>query len=160
LQTGSGVPETQLPLISRLIDLEYSSLICRYAFNITTPSDIESINKHGGFDFSYPRVAIIDGEADPWRAATPHRIGLLERESTIEEPFLLIKNGVHHWDENGLFKNETSADLPPPPVRTAQTQEVAFVKEWMKAWKQRKASGRFYHPVNLFITILTQIRPL
>lgn len=50
LQTGSGVPADQLPLISRLIDLQYSSLICEGAFNITTPPNLEAINKYGGFN--------------------------------------------------------------------------------------------------------------
>ncbi len=134
LQSGSGVPADQLPLISRLIDLNYSSVVCKEAFNITTKPNVESINKHGGFNFSYPRLAIIDGEADPWRAATPHAIGLPSRPNTISEPFLLIEKGVHHWDENGLFANETTEDLPPKSVRDVQNAEVEFVREWIKEW--------------------------
>ncbi|KAF4784080.1 serine carboxypeptidase S28 [Colletotrichum scovillei] len=133
LQTGSGVPEDQLPLISRLIDIEYSTVICRKAFNITSLPDVEAINKYGGYNFSYPRVAIIDGESDPWRSATPNKIGLPRPESTTEEPNLVITGGaVHHWDENGIFKNETTADLPPLPVKEAQSFEVEFVQAWLK----------------------------
>ncbi|KAK0730225.1 peptidase S28 [Lasiosphaeris hirsuta] len=135
LTTGSGVPITQLPLISRLIDLNYTSITCQLAFNITTPSKVEVVNKHGGFDISYPRLAIIDGEKDPWRQATPHAIHLPERESTTSEPFLIIKDGVHHWDENGLFPNETTAELPPPPIVEVQKAEVEFVKAWLEEWK-------------------------
>ncbi|KAF9869975.1 serine carboxypeptidase s28 [Colletotrichum karsti] len=139
LQTGSGVPETQLPLISRTIDLEYSTVICRKAFNITTLPNVDAINKYGGYNFSYPRVAIIDGESDPWRQATPNKIGLPRPESTTEEPNLVIGGGaVHHWDENGLFKNETTAELPPGPVKEAQAFEVEFVKAWLKEWKQAR----------------------
>ncbi|KAJ8128597.1 hypothetical protein O1611_g5034 [Lasiodiplodia mahajangana] len=65
LQTGSGVPKNELPLISRTIDLEYSSLICRDAFNITKQADVNAINKYGGFNLSYPRLAFVDGEWDP-----------------------------------------------------------------------------------------------
>lgn len=137
--TGSGVPETQLPLISRLIDMEYSSLICRLAFNITSPPNVTLINRHGGLAFSYPRVAVVDGSADPWRAATPHRIGLPDRTSTVSEPFLLIRDGVHHWDENGRFENETETGLPPAPVAGVQKEEVSFVKEWMKTWAAERA---------------------
>ncbi|KAK3330749.1 serine carboxypeptidase S28-domain-containing protein [Apodospora peruviana] len=140
LQTGSGVPATQLPLISRLIDLNYTSVICREAFNISTPPNVEAVNKHGGFGISYPRLAIIDGEKDPWRAATPHAIGLPPRPNTIDEPFILIKDGVHHWDENGLFPNETTPELPPKPVKKAQRAEVEFVKAWMKEWKKAKCT--------------------
>jgi hypothetical protein len=102
---------------------------------------VDSINKHGSFDISYPRLAIIDGEADPWRGATPHKIGLPERKSTINEPFLLIKNGVHHWDENGLFDNETTRGLPPSPVKNVQRAEVDFVKAWMDEWNREKGAG-------------------
>jgi hypothetical protein len=146
LQTGSGVPADQLPLISRLVDLEYTSFICKAAFNITTPSDVEAINKFGGFGISYPRLAIIDGSRDPWRAATPHALGQPDRVSSTSEPFILIQDGVHHWDENGLFSNETTPTLPPAPVKEAQMQERDFVVAWVKEWKSqqklKKAKGR------------------
>lgn len=92
-----------MPLISRSIDLEYLSIICRDAFNITTPPDVEVVNKYGGFDISYPRLAIIDGEADPWRPATPHAPTAPPRLSTVEEPFLLIEGGVHHCESCPLY---------------------------------------------------------
>ncbi|KAH6880407.1 peptidase S28 [Thelonectria olida] len=139
-QTGSGVPKDQLPLISRLIDIEYSTIHCREAFNITEPPNVESINKLGGLEFSYPRVAFVDGAADPWRAATPHRIGLPERISTVSEPFILIDHGVHHWDENGVKPNITAIDLPPPSVEKAQKAQIEFVKAWLKGWKEEKFS--------------------
>ncbi|OHW98331.1 serine carboxypeptidase S28 [Colletotrichum incanum] len=139
-QTGSGVPENQLPLISRIIDVEYSSSYCREAFNITKPPNVEAINKHGGFNFSYPRVAIIDGEADPWRAATPHKIGL-DRESTTSEPFLLIELGVHHWDENSVKPKHITPDFPPTSIKSVQAQEVEFVTAWMKEWKKAQSQG-------------------
>lgn len=75
LPTGSGVPEDQMSLISRTLDLEYLSTVCREAFNITDPPDVEEVNKFGGYDIHYPRLAIIDGEWDPWRPATPHAFG-------------------------------------------------------------------------------------
>jgi hypothetical protein len=134
LQTGSGVPADKLPLISRLVDLNYTSIVCREAFNISTLSDVEAINKFGGFGISYPRLAIIDGEKDPWRAATPHAIGQPDRPNTASEPFILIKDGVHHWDENGLFPNETTPELPPQPVADAQRLEVMWLEEWMQEW--------------------------
>ncbi|KAM0322051.1 hypothetical protein ACHAQA_009794, partial [Verticillium albo-atrum] len=137
-QTGSGVPENQLPMISRLIDYNFTSTTCREAFNIYEEPNVEIINKHGGFDFSYPRVAIIDGEADPWRAATPHKIGLDYPASTTSEPRLIIGGGaVHHWDENGIFKNETTCHLPPHPVKEAQQFIVDFVKAWLEEWEEQ-----------------------
>ncbi|KAI0205309.1 serine carboxypeptidase S28-domain-containing protein [Astrocystis sublimbata] len=137
LQTGSGVPKNELPLISRTIDLEYSAVICREAFNLTKPANVDAINKYGGFNLSYPRLAFVDGEWDPWRAAGVHAIGLPERESTTAEPFILIDKAVHHWDENGLFPNETTAELPPAPVADAQKQEAIFVKKWVKEFQKK-----------------------
>jgi Serine carboxypeptidase S28 len=141
LQTGSGVPKNQLSLISRLVTLEYESLICEYAFNITTPPDTQSINKYGGFNISYNRLAIIGGEADPWRPATPLATlkvpDRLNTTSTMNQPVILIEGAVHHWDENGLFPNETTSTLPPAPVKAAQASEVAFVKQWMEEWNQQ-----------------------
>jgi len=148
LQTGSGVPKDQIPLISRTIDLEYSTLVCRYAFNRTTPPDVERINKYGGYDISYPRLAFLDGQWDPWRPASPHAFdyGARRRKSTISEPFILIDDAVHHWDENGLFPNETTSKLPPKPVVDAQRQEVKFVKAWMHEWKYKRAEeGKWWY---------------
>nr|POF26113.1 putative extracellular serine carboxypeptidase [Quercus suber] len=139
LQTGSGVPTEQLPLISRTLDLEYETLVCRGAFNITEPANIEIINQYGGYDISYPRLAIVDGDRDPWRPTTPHAFGYgaKPRISTASEPFILISNAVHHFDENGRFPNETTPSLPPLPVADTQKNEIAFVKEWMQEWQLR-----------------------
>lgn len=137
LQTGSGFPAGHLPLVSRTLDLDYESIVCREAFNVTTPPNVDSVNKYGGYDISYPRLAIIDGSADPWRPATPHAFeeGAHHRRSTASEPFILIDGAVHHWDENGLFSNQTTAELPPPPVADTQKEEVQSVQEWMQEWQ-------------------------
>ena len=142
LQTGSGVPKDILPLISRLNTLEWASIICAEAFNITTPPNVNAINKYGGFGISYPRLAFVDGQIDPWRPATPHaspfNLAVHNRTSTVSEPFIMIADAVHHWDENGLFPNETvnfGPDmLPPIPVRETQFQEIMFLKAWMLEW--------------------------
>jgi len=144
LQTGSGVPLTELPLISRTITLPYTTLICRLAFNITSPPDTASVNIHGGYNISYPRLAIIDGEQDPWRPATPHAPAAQpwNRANTASEPFILIQGAVHHWDENGLFPNQTTAELPPQAVRETQEFEVMDVMEWMEEAKEYFVVGR------------------
>ncbi|GFP60578.1 hypothetical protein ACSS6W_005986 [Trichoderma asperelloides] len=139
--TGSGTPKDQLPMISRAITLEYASIHCEKLFNITTPPDVQSINKLGGFNFSYPRLAIIDGEQDPWRSATPHASGLPDRKSTTSEPFLLIDWGVHHWDEYGLPDDVHVPGLPPPQVTQAHKAEVEFVKAWLKEWEEENGSS-------------------
>ena len=132
LQTGSGVPSGVLPLISRTISLDYELIICQDAFNLTSPPDPSIINQYGGYSIAYDRLAFIDGEDDPWRGATPHAPAAPARPSTTERPFIQIAGAVHHWDENGLFSNETSASLPPAPVASAQSAEAAFVQSWLK----------------------------
>ncbi|KAG9236991.1 putative serine protease K12H4.7 [Amylocarpus encephaloides] len=147
LQTGSGVPADQLPLITRLNDLEYASIVCREAFNISTPANVTAINQYGGFNISYPRFAIVDGEQDPWRpacpSASPFNSTAVNRTSTVSEPFMLIEGAVHHWDENGLFANQTvdvpPDFLPPLPVRDTQAMLKAVVLEWMEEWKLSQA---------------------
>lgn len=135
LQTGSGVPTDVLPLISRTINLQYESVICQDAFNITTPANTGIINAYGGYNISYDRLAFIDGEIDPWRGATPHAPEAPARTSTTEEPFILISGAVHHWDENGVFQNETETNVPPSAVSQTQSQEEAFVVAWLKEWQ-------------------------
>lgn len=138
LQTGSGTPKDQLSMVSRTVDLDYESIICQEAFDISIPPNVDIVNKYGGYDVSYPRLAFIDGSADPWKPATPHGFaeGAKDRNSTASEPFILIDGAVHHWDENGLFANQTTAKLPPHPVADTQKQELQFVQEWMEEWRQ------------------------
>ncbi|EXJ93612.1 hypothetical protein A1O1_02004 [Capronia coronata CBS 617.96] len=139
IQTGSGVPADRLPLISRLLTLDYLTLVCRYAFNITSPPDVDTINQWGGFNISYPRLALVGGEIDPWRPATPLATldvpDRLNDTSTASEPVILIANAIHHYEENGLFPNETTPDLPPAPVANAQKELAQIVQEWMLEWE-------------------------
>ncbi|KAL4903085.1 hypothetical protein BDW74DRAFT_157383 [Aspergillus multicolor] len=141
---GSSVPSNIKPLISRLIDLNYTSSFCSTSYNIATPPNVTEINQHGGFNFSYPRVAIIGGTADPWRDATPHAEGLPVRKSTDTEPFMLIdvpaesvwdgiRGAVHHWDQNGLpIGNSTGEEVEPPvEIIEAQGEIVRFVGVWL-----------------------------
>ena len=128
----SDVPKGTRPVQSRLQDLAYETKLCQQAFNISRPPNVESINKLGGFDIEYDRLAIIDGEADPWRWATPHAPSARNRKSSVNKPFIQIPGAVHHWDENGLFQNETTANLPPSSVVNAQQELIHAVKEWLK----------------------------
>ncbi|OTA33826.1 hypothetical protein BTJ68_08081 [Hortaea werneckii EXF-2000] len=140
LQTGSGVPQDQLPLISRTLDLDYMMIICNEAFGIYGPPNTTTVNKYGGYDISYPRLAFIDGEWDPWRPATPHAFdyGAPHRPSTPSEPFILIPDAVHHWDENGVFPNQTNATFPPPAVADTQRAEAEFVRGGWRSGGRRR----------------------
>lgn len=148
--TGSGVPADQLPLMSRLVTLDYASSWCRDVFHITADPDMHSINQYGGVNFSHHRVALVDGEHDPWRQAGTHRIGVNKRRmSTDSEPFILVKGGVHHWDEYGHKENATGSWVPPREVVETQ-EEMRFVKVWLggrrgpRTWRIRGRSCDVY----------------
>jgi len=144
LATGSGQPSNRKPILSRTIDLEFESRVCKYAFNITTPPDVDAINKYGGFNISYPRLAHIAGAADPWTPVTPWKEELRQwewRKNDTSEPFLLIEDAVHHWDSNGLLEGEErEGRRVPEAVRRVQEYEVEFVSEWIE---EARRSGKF-----------------
>jgi hypothetical protein len=136
IQTGN-TPSNIMPLISRTLDVEYLTFFCRAQFNITTPPDTDQVNKYGNYSIDYPRLAHLGGNADPWRPATP--LWYPEsRNTTTDHPWLLISHGVHHWEENGIFENETTALLPPPQVVYAQQFLKNFVIDWV--------DGKFHDP--------------
>ncbi|KAL4864936.1 hypothetical protein BDV12DRAFT_211337 [Aspergillus spectabilis] len=144
---GSTVPSSIRPLLSRLITLEGSSAFCSTDFKIDALPDVDRINKHGSFSFSYPRVAIIGGAADPWRDATPHAEGLNGRKSSDSEPFILvdipaehvwdgIAGAVHHWDQNDLTEEEyDEGGRPPREIVELQKEIVRFVGAWLREWE-------------------------
>jgi hypothetical protein len=131
IQTGN-TPADIMPLVSRTVDLEYLTVQCRDGFNITSPPDLWEVNKYGNYSIEYERLAIIGGNADPWRPATPLAFGEGTRNSTTEKPWLEIAHGVHHWEENGIFANETTPELPPPQIVYAQQFLKNFVVDWVK----------------------------
>ncbi|KAH7406599.1 serine peptidase-like protein [Phaeosphaeria sp. MPI-PUGE-AT-0046c] len=129
IQTGN-TPKEIMPLISRTLDVEYLTFFCRAQFNITSPPDVEKVNKYGAYDIDYERLAHLGGNADPWRPATP--LWYPEsRNSSTDHPWHLISWGVHHWEENGIFPNETTPLLPPPQVVYAQQFLKNFVVDWL-----------------------------
>lgn len=130
-QTGNTPPEIQ-PLISRTLDVEYFTVACKLAFNISTLPDTDRVNKYGNYSIEYDRLAIIGGNADPWRPATPLADQAPPRNSTTEKPVLEIAHAVHHWEENGIFPNETNPLLPPNQVVYAQQFLKNFVIDWLK----------------------------
>lgn len=149
--TGSGF-DTSLgkPLISRILDLEYENSYCKSEFGIVSPPNVTAINKYGGFDISYPRLAIINGLADVWREATPAADAASPRESTVSEPWLVIddppedvwdglRGAGHHWEANGVFANQTQEKQPPKAIAEAQADIVQFVGAWIEEWRNSKS---------------------
>ena len=146
------MPTNPPPIVSRTLTLQESRRPCRDAFGLPGDPDVDRINRHGGLDLRYPRIAYIDGEYDPWRQAGPHADEARQRnrKSTVSEPFVLIEGGHHHWDTSGRFANQTTPEMPPPAVQKAQSAQVAFVKAWLEEWKIDKGGAvveeKLQHP--------------
>ncbi|KAF7298731.1 hypothetical protein MIND_00820600 [Mycena indigotica] len=135
---ATAPPDPDYPrIVSKLLTLNYEAKICRQAFPpgkhfvVPTMPNVTVVNELGDFDIAADRLAIIDGEIDPWRPATPHSDYAFEREDTVLRPFKLIPGGVHHYDEWGLL------DLmqEPEEIRKIHEEMIFFVREWLKDWK-------------------------
>ncbi|KAI0804685.1 peptidase S28 [Irpex lacteus] len=124
-------------IISKLQTLDYASQICKFAyppgehFAIPETPDVETVNAIGGLNIAADRLAIVDGQADPWRPNTAHSDDAKKRPDTAIRPFKLLSGAVHHWDENGLADHSAE----PPVIATIHSQEVEFVKAWLADWK-------------------------
>ncbi|KAF8905141.1 serine carboxypeptidase S28-domain-containing protein [Mucidula mucida] len=134
-------PDPTYPsIVSQYITLAYESKLCKQAyppgdfFKVPAMPNVTAVNVLGDFDIAADRLAIIDGEVDPWRPATPHSDYAKDREDTIVRPFKLIPDAVHHYDEWG-YKN--LADEP-EEIRQIHGEMILFVLEWLKDWTPPK----------------------
>ncbi|KAJ6545668.1 hypothetical protein B0H19DRAFT_1075940 [Mycena capillaripes] len=92
-------PDPSIPsMLSKFVDVEYSSKICKQAYpprefsQLPPMPNVEDVNRLGGFNIAHDRVAIIDGEVDPWRFDCLHSfVSPTEfRKDTPSRPFKLI----------------------------------------------------------------------
>ncbi|KAJ6508343.1 serine carboxypeptidase S28-domain-containing protein [Mycena sanguinolenta] len=138
---ATAPPDPDRPrIVSKLLTLGYESKICRMAyppgkhFTVPTLPNVTVVNELGDFDIAADRLAIIDGEVDPWRPDTPHSDYAYDRADTILRPFKVIPGGVHHYDEWGLLN---LADEP-KEIRKIHLEMIDFVQEWLKDRKAPK----------------------
>ncbi|KAH9922863.1 peptidase S28 [Epithele typhae] len=123
-------------IVSSLLTLEYTSMICRQAyppgkhFQVPAFPNLTAVNSLGDYDIAADRLAIIDGEVDPWRPVTPHSDYAKPREDTILRPFKVIRGGVHHWDENGRMELQEE----PSQIQMIHEQIIIFVASWLEDW--------------------------
>lgn len=118
------------------MDSTYTQEICQLAFPpgkynaIPASPDLDRWNGYGGLNFSADRLALIDGEHDPWLDACYHSNGAPERASSDLHPEYLIQVGGHHWDSTGIL------DIPGEPqfIREAHYWEIRTVKKWLKGF--------------------------
>ncbi|MCJ1360798.1 MAG: hypothetical protein MMC33_010807 [Icmadophila ericetorum] len=107
-ETPPGYPA----LYSRTHNLAYASKFCNRAY---------------GFD----------GDRDPWLYATTHSpISPLKSrgEHLKYGDGILIQEGYHHVDENGLG----DVRLEPERIRKVHEREVEVVRGWVKEWEESK----------------------
>ncbi|KAJ3558690.1 hypothetical protein NM688_g768 [Phlebia brevispora] len=139
---STAPPEDHPRIVSKLLTLDYEAKICRQAFPpgkyFTVPHlpNVTVVNELGDFDIEADRLAIIDGDVDPWRPCTPHSDYARDRPDTVQKPFKLIPGGVHHYDENGL-RNPAKE---PFQIQKIHTEIVEFVTAWLEDWKAPKAT--------------------
>ncbi|KAF9234953.1 peptidase S28 [Melanogaster broomeanus] len=137
-------PDPEYPrIVSKLMTMDYATKICRQAyppgkfFAVPSMPNVTAVNSLGDFAIAADRLAIIDGEVDPWRPCTPHSDYAEDREDTLLQPFKLIPDAVHHYDEYGL--RDLSAE--PEEIQKIHYEMIAFVLEWLKdfkAWNERQ----------------------
>lgn len=123
-------PGTKDSLISKLLDLEYNSRTCQFAFGSSVPKtpNTTMVNQYGDFDLEARRLAFIDGSHDPWLYATVH--SPLIHNRTLENG-VVIDGGIHHWDENGN-------DDEPEEIRKVHQKEIEWVKGWVEEFYQQR----------------------
>ncbi|KAK7690876.1 hypothetical protein QCA50_005978 [Cerrena zonata] len=134
---AAAPPANHPRIISKFITVDYLRILCDFAYppgeHFTVPKlpNVADVNKLGGLNIAHDKLAIVDGEADPWRPNTAHADEAKSRPDTAERPFKLIKGAVHHYDENGL----ADPSQEPPTIQEIHAQEVEFVKGWLKEFK-------------------------
>ncbi|SDA03047.1 BZ3500_MvSof-1268-A1-R1_Chr11-1g03276 [Microbotryum saponariae] len=130
-------PNANRRLVSKRINLKYSSEICHLAFppgklvSVPKTPQIKRIERYGGLAMKGSRLAFVDGSEDPWLYATRHSSHAKKRPDTLSGPYKLIEGGVHHWDENGRPKGE------PKIIREIHAEEIKFVGHWIDQWNAR-----------------------
>ncbi|KAH9891563.1 peptidase S28 [Cubamyces lactineus] len=130
-------------IVSRRLSLEYESKICKQAFppgeHFVVPHlpNVTVVNALGDYDIEADRLAIIDGEVDPWRPVTPHSEYARDREDTLLRPFKLIPNAVHHYDEYG----RRNSSEEPPEIQKIHKEMTNFVVAWLWSWKPSNVSS-------------------
>ncbi|KAI0354883.1 peptidase S28 [Trametes cingulata] len=142
---STAPPPDHPRIVSRRLTLEYESKLCKQAyppgkhFVVPPLPNVTAVNVLGDYDIEADRLAIIDGEVDPWRPVTPHSEYARDRVDTILRPFKLIPNAVHHYDEYGRrnFSEE------PPEIQLIHEEMIGFVVAWLEDWEAPKNSSHY-----------------
>ncbi|KAJ7604391.1 extracelular serine carboxypeptidase-like protein [Roridomyces roridus] len=141
-QFSQGAPLGRRTLLSRSIQTDYSERWCKWGFPAgkfnTVPATpaLERWNKYGALHIQADRLAQVDGGIDPWQYACVHSPDGFPREDTLLRPYYLIKQGGHHWDENGLLNISAEPDF----IQAIHDYEIKFVKSWLADFPKWRAN--------------------
>ncbi|KAJ7843797.1 extracelular serine carboxypeptidase-like protein [Mycena olivaceomarginata] len=132
-QWSQGAPLGRRTLLSRSIQTDYTQRWCQWSFpdgqfnKIPATPMLERWNKFGALRLQADRLAQVDGGIDPWQYACVHSPDGFKRTNTLLRPYYEIKEGGHHWDENGLLNITAEPDF----IQAIHKYEIKFVKSWL-----------------------------
>ncbi|KAF3763604.1 hypothetical protein M406DRAFT_293212 [Cryphonectria parasitica EP155] len=129
-----AAPKQGKTLLSRVLTGAYTQEICELAFppgqynTIPASPQIDLWNGYGGFGLSADRLALVDGQQDPWLDTCYHATDAPPRYSSDLHPEYLIEVGGHHWDSSGIL------DIPGEPqfIRQVHWWEIKTVRKWLR----------------------------
>ncbi|KAJ7790715.1 extracelular serine carboxypeptidase-like protein [Mycena olivaceomarginata] len=100
-QWSQGAPLGRRTLLSRSIQTDYTQRWCQWSF------------PDGQFNkIRHRQCWQVDGGIDPWQYACVHSPDGFKRTNTLLlRPYYEIKEGGHHWDENGLLNITAEPDI-------------------------------------------------
>ncbi|KAJ7039614.1 peptidase S28 [Mycena alexandri] len=128
---------TEPSIVSKQITVAYWERQCPLWFpseeGVSVPklapvNQIDSL--FGGWDISENHLLFVNGQFDPWRSGTvsSELPNAPRRQSTAEQPILLVETGVHCWD---MITGSAQAN---PNTRVVFDRVVAQMVVWMKEW--------------------------
>ena len=135
-------PATGPSLISRVLQINYTQQWCTWAFppgkynSIPSTPNLTYYNHYGDFNFSADRLALIDGNIDPWLDVCYHSNDAPQRYSTDLHPEYLIAGAGHHWDSYGIL----DLDAEPQFIEQAHLWEIRTVRKWLRGFQSWKAN--------------------
>ncbi|KAJ7215370.1 extracelular serine carboxypeptidase-like protein [Mycena pura] len=140
-QWSQGAPLGRRTLLSRSIQTDYSQRWCQWSFpdgqfnKIPASPILERWNKFGGLRLQADRLGQVDGGIDPWQYACVHSPDGFKRPNTLLRPYYEIKQGGHHWDENGLLNITVEPDF----IQAIHKYEIKFVNSWLADFPKWRA---------------------
>jgi serine carboxypeptidase S28 len=122
-------------LISRVIQVDYTQDWCTWAFpageynSIPDKPELQWYESYGGYSLTADRLALVDGDIDPWLDICYHSQYAPQRYSSDLHPEYLIAGSGHHWDSYGIL--DVAAE--PQFIQQVHLWEIRTVKKWLNS---------------------------